>query len=105
MVYEGSLKNYFDQIASERNTMQKRLFVISISALMIHLYLSSLATHAQSGTVIEVGNFSVATVGDKLPPHWKPLTFKKIERHTTYKFVRDNDTVVIKALERHRHPV
>ena len=98
MVYEGSLKNYFDQIASEGNTMQKRLFVISISALMIHLYLSSLATHAQSGTVIEVGNFSVATVGDKLPPDWKPLTFKKIERHTTYLLVKDNDTLVIKAV-------
>jgi hypothetical protein len=78
--------------------MRKSFLVISISALMIHLNLSSLETHAQSGMVIEVGKFSAAPVEDTLPPDWKPLTFKKIERHTTYKLVRDNDTVVIKAL-------
>ncbi|MCJ7784560.1 MAG: DUF3047 domain-containing protein, partial [Desulfobacterales bacterium] len=36
-------------------------------------------------------------MGDTLPPGWKPFTFKKIERHTTYSLVKDNDTVVIKA--------
>jgi len=53
---------------------------------------------AQSGMVIEVGNFSAAAVGDSLPPHWKLLTFKKIERYTTYALVKHNDTVVIKAV-------
>jgi hypothetical protein len=48
--------------------------------------------------VIEAGKFSAAPIEDTLPPNWKPLTFKKIERHTTYKLVRDNETVVIKAL-------
>ena len=53
---------------------------------------------AQSGTVIEVGKFSVTTAGEPLPADWKPLTFKKIEKHTTYKLVDADHTVVIKAV-------
>jgi hypothetical protein len=45
-----------------------------------------------------VGRFSAASVGDSLPPGWKPLTFKKIERHTAYTLVRDEGLVVIKAV-------
>jgi hypothetical protein len=78
--------------------MQKRLFVILISAMMIYLYFSSLTIHAQLQAIIEVGKFSGATPGDKLPPDWKPLAFKKIERHTTYTLVKDDNTVVIKAV-------
>jgi len=48
--------------------------------------------------IIEVGKFSAATAGDTLPPDWKPLTFKKIEKHTTYTLVKDSDTVAIKAV-------
>jgi hypothetical protein len=48
--------------------------------------------------MIEVGKFSAASPGESLLSEWKPLTFKKIERPTTYKLVKDNDTVVIKAL-------
>ncbi len=54
--------------------------------------------HAQSGSVLEVGKFSVASEGDALPDGWKPLTFKKIEKHTTYKVVKDGDAVVVKAV-------
>ncbi len=54
--------------------------------------------YAQSPMVIEVGKFSAETVEDNLPANWKPLTFKKIERHTVYSIVRDNDTVVVKAV-------
>ena len=54
--------------------------------------------YALSLDVIEVGKFSGATVGDKLPSDWKPLTFKKIEKHTTYTLVKDGDKVVIKAV-------
>lgn len=53
---------------------------------------------AQSPIVIEVGKFSSAILEDALPPGWKPLTFKKIENHTTYTLVKDSDTVVIKAV-------
>jgi hypothetical protein len=53
---------------------------------------------AQSQTFIDVAKFSVATVGDPLPPDWKPLTFKKIERHTTYTLARDDNAVVVMAV-------
>ena len=33
-----------------------------------------------------------------IPGEWKPLTFKKIPRHTSYQLVRDEGTVVIKAV-------
>jgi len=74
--------------------MGKKLFFI---ILLFYLLAPPLTTHVQSQTMIEVGRFSTATAEDTLPADWKPLTFKKIERHTTYKLVRDNDTVVIKA--------
>jgi hypothetical protein len=47
---------------------------------------------------IEVGKFSAATLGQSLPDDWKPLTFKKIEKHTTYTLVKDDHTVVIRAV-------
>jgi hypothetical protein len=53
---------------------------------------------AQSGSVIEVGEFSAAGVGDGLPAGWKPLTFKKIEKHTLYSLVSDEGTVFVKAV-------
>jgi hypothetical protein len=71
---------------------------IIIPVLFIYWLAHPLILHAQFHDIIEVGKFSAAPVEDTLPPDWKPLTFKKIERHTTYKLVRDNDTVVIKAL-------
>ena len=58
----------------------------------------SLAVHAQSPSVIEVGMFSRATVGNGFPEGWKALNFKKIERHTNYTLVKDEDTVVVKAI-------
>jgi hypothetical protein len=78
--------------------MRRGLPVVLITTLIIHLYLFSSAIHAQSQAIIEVGKFSAATIGDTFPPGWKPLTFKKIEKHTTYTLVKDDDTVVVKAV-------
>ena len=72
--------------------------VTLISILIFHLLGLPAAIQAQSQAMIEVGKFSAATVGQKLPDGWKPLTFKKIEKHTTYTLVRDGDTVVVKAV-------
>jgi hypothetical protein len=44
-----------------------------------------------------VGKFSAEAIGKGPPAGWKPLTFKKIERHTVYSLVKDGDTVVVKA--------
>ena len=52
----------------------------------------------QSQSSIKAGNFSAEAPENTLPPGWKPLTFKKIDRHTTYTLVKENDTVVIKAV-------
>lgn len=78
--------------------MRKALLVILIPALIIHLGLLSFVIHARSQTSIEVGKFSAAKVGDKFPPGWKSLIFKKIEKHTHYMLVKDDHTVVVKAV-------
>jgi len=67
-------------------------------ALLFFLLTSVWVVHADSPPVIEVGKFSVATEGDVLPDGWKPLTFKKVKRHTTYTLVKDGDSVVVKAV-------
>ena len=82
------------RIMEARTILTSRVTLISI--LILHLSFPS--AWAQSQTMIDVGKFSVATAGQKLPEGWKPLLFKKIQKHTTYTLVRDNGTVVIKAV-------
>ena len=53
---------------------------------------------AQTADRLEVGRFSVEAEGSAPPNGWDPLTFKKVERHTTYQLVRDGATVVVKAI-------
>ncbi len=71
--------------------------VLVILALMISLSNLSPDSSAQSQNVIDVGKFSAESVGNVLPSQWKPLTFKKIERHTAYTLVGDSSTVVVRA--------
>ena len=48
--------------------------------------------------ILKVGDFSHAAVSpDRLPENWKPLTFKKIDKHTTYEVVEEDGTAVIRA--------
>ncbi len=54
--------------------------------------------YAQSPSVLEVGKFSAAAPGNNLPDGWKPLTFKKIEKHTVYTVVEDAETTAVKAV-------
>jgi len=75
----------------------RRRFLIG-SATVLALAAWPGALDAQSPAVLEVGKFSVASEGDALPDGWKPLTFKKIEKHTTYKVVKDGDAAVVKAV-------
>lgn len=53
---------------------------------------------AQSGTLLEVARFSASQPGGSLPEGWKPLTFKKIPKLTTYELVSDGTHVVVKAM-------
>lgn len=69
----------------------------AISILTILVLFPSWTSYAQPADIIEVGEFSAETVGNILPTGWKPLTFKKIDRHTTYTLVKDGNMVVVKA--------
>jgi hypothetical protein len=53
---------------------------------------------AQLQPIIEVGKFSSEAAGNGLPAGWKPLTFKKIERHTIYSLIKDGEIGVVKAI-------
>ena len=53
---------------------------------------------ADTPAIVEFGKFSVAAEGGAVPPGWKPLTFKKIPRHTAYTLVRDGNRVVVRAV-------
>jgi len=53
---------------------------------------------AQSESVLEVGKFSTNQVGQPMPDGWKPLTFKKIPKHTSYEVVKDGGVTIVKAV-------
>ena len=76
-----------------QRALRSRAWAVGIMTLLIPLGLS-----AESGSVLEVGKFSAETEGNGPPAGWQPLTFKKIERHTVYKLVKDGDQVVVKAV-------
>jgi len=95
-------KNYVFTNLSQQHIKFRRsclmAITITIPVLLICFLAFPLPLDAQSQTIIEVGKFSAASPGDSFSPEWKPLTFEKIERHTTYTLVKDNDKVVIKAV-------
>ncbi|MDP2971427.1 MAG: DUF3047 domain-containing protein, partial [Deltaproteobacteria bacterium] len=72
--------------------------IIKSIFFMILFLGSPFTSYSQPQPILEVGKFSSEKVESKIPSHWKPLTFKKIERHTTYSFVRDEGTIVVKAV-------
>lgn len=75
---------------------------IRLTAIISILAISSLfplaTSHAQQEPILEVGKFSAEPLENSLPAGWKPLTFKKIDRHTTYTLIKDGDMVVVKAV-------
>jgi hypothetical protein len=71
-----------------------KILLCTLAGLLALLF----GDHAFCLDVIEVGKFSAATAGDTLPADWKRLTFKKIEKHTTYTLVKDDNIVVVKAM-------
>jgi hypothetical protein len=71
--------------------------VVLITLLLIGVLFTGEIT-PQSRTIIDAGKFSAEKAGDALPMGWKPLTFKKIEKHTTYSLITDGETVVVKAV-------
>jgi hypothetical protein len=72
-----------------------RIIICLITVLVIVL-----PSSLQAQVIFDVGKFSAAEPGNKLPVGWHPLTFKKIPSHTKYTLIRDGNTVVIKAVSR-----
>jgi hypothetical protein len=69
--------------------MSHRVVDLIRSLVLIILLLAFLPiAYSQPSSVVEVGMFSKEQAREGIPTGWKPLTFKKIERHT----------VVIKAI-------
>src|SRR3989475_4659012 len=68
-----------------------------VLTLLLALTVTSVS-YAEMPSVIEVGKFSTAAPGENLPDGWKPLIFKKIEKHTVYTVGKDEDTAAIKAV-------
>lgn len=66
--------------------------------LMVCAALPAISVQAQSPTTVEVARFSISEPGARLPDGWKPLTFKKIPKLTTYELVKDGAQVVVKAM-------
>jgi hypothetical protein len=62
------------------------------------LLIAPVCLWAQNESVLEVGKFSAGQVGQAMPDGWKPLTFKKIPKHTSYEVVKDGDVTVVKAV-------
>ena len=44
------------------------------------------------------GHFSSLSADIDQPPGWEPLVFRKIDQHTRYDLVLDEDTVVVRAV-------
>jgi hypothetical protein len=69
-----------------------------ISIVIILGLAPSWTLYGQPGDVIEVGKFSGEETGNGPPAGWKPLTFKKIDRHTTYTLIKEGNEVVVRAV-------
>ena len=78
--------------------MRKTKRTLPLAAVFLMALVVPAALTAESQPVLEVGNFSVGIEGRTLPDGWKPLTFPKIPRHTTYMLVKDDSTVALKAV-------
>ncbi len=70
--------------------------IVVVSAMILISGVSGLA-RAQNALTLEVGKFSAASEGAGMPDGWKPLTFKKIPKLTTYELIKDGEQVVVKA--------
>ncbi|MEP6890033.1 MAG: hypothetical protein ABI955_04985, partial [Nitrospirota bacterium] len=75
-------------VDGELPLLSKREKVKMLVAMGVLLALWMLMTPAclwaESMALLEVGKFSVSQVGQAMPDGWKPLTFKKIPKHTSY---------------------
>jgi hypothetical protein len=70
---------------------------ISLWIIMVLLIFWGNFANAEPDNILEVGKFSGFPLNETIPSQWQPLTFKKINNHTTYSLVEKNGQTVIKA--------
>ncbi len=71
-----------------------KLWLMPLAVLVVTLCLAKVQAVS---SILEIGVFSRLKPGSGLPPGWRPLTFKKIKRHTRYRLVTDRGITVIEA--------
>ncbi len=86
-----------NHVRPQRGEMVRKLVGASVFLLAV-LLIAPASLVAESPSMIEVGKFSSGTVGQVLPEGWKPLTFKKIPKHTSYEVVKDEGVTIVKAV-------
>ena len=83
---------------TERCGVRRRSRLLGGVGVLVAALLAGGAPAGTAPAVLEVGRFSAETPGDGPPVDWKPLTFKKIERHTRYRLVPLDGDVVVEAV-------
>jgi hypothetical protein len=79
------------------NNLHTTLAFLAVLTVLFMVHLGrSIAENFQKNLV--VGQFSSLKPGMESPPGWEPLVFKKIERHTRYELVTEDDVVAVKAV-------
>ncbi|WP_024334277.1 DUF3047 domain-containing protein [Desulfotignum balticum] len=67
-----------------------------IPVLVMVLFLCMATVTAYTDQLV-IGNFSRLAPGDSLPDPWEPMTFKNIDRQTSYALIQDNGRTIIRA--------
>lgn len=80
-----------------RNYRRQRPTFSNTRLLIFVLALLAVPRYSGAHEILEIGAFSSAPEGSRLPQGWKPLTFPKIPKHTEYALVKDGDTTVVQA--------
>ena len=74
----------------------KKNKIAPIIILVFLVFTTPQSANAQE--ILHIGKFSKALPDKKnLPKHWEPMTFDKINRHTKYELIKENDITIIKA--------
>jgi hypothetical protein len=67
-----------------------------IPVLVMVLFLCMATVTAYTDQLV-IGDFSRLAPGDNLPDPWEPMTFKNIDRQTSYALIQDNGRTIIRA--------
>jgi Protein of unknown function (DUF3047) len=82
-------------MTTQGKTISRFLALILLALLLVAA--RSMSEETKMPAII-VGHFSATMPGAGVQEGWQPLTFKNIERHTSYRLVADDGTTVLEAV-------